>query len=144
MGQLVSNFKMDCKTFTLDSDIPLSGNEWTDSGISLTLPNAGMYLVNFNMAIVLTGNAVFDNRWVEGRLFNATANAVVAGTTGYLFVAENIAPNADYFIRTGLITAMLNITRSTVVKLQYAGHSLQGNILIDHTHSSYGYMMVGA
>lgn len=145
MGQLISNLKVDCRTFTLDADILLSGNTWTDTGMILTLPSAGVYVITFNVVIATAGGTHFDNRWVEGRLFNETTNSVVPGTNSYLFISENLAGNADYFIRTGNITTMMNITRPTVVKLQYAGHSLPATVIgIDHTHTSYGYMMVGA
>lgn len=142
MGQLFKNTKINHQTFALDSSINVSGfASWTNCGITLTLPNAGLYQIFFNLSTVLSDSSTFDNKWVEGRLYNTTNSSVVSGTTTYLLTAENLGPNADYFIRTSAINCIINVSSPTVLDLQVIDHSLNSGATISNTHSSYGYIM---
>ena len=143
MSGLTKKVKTLSNVYVPGSNINIGGlSDWTDTGLNVTLPQAGTYLVYYNITTTYSHSGTFDNHWVEGRIYNNTASAVVAGTRTYLIAIENLAPNGDYFPRTMQLQFVITVNAQTVLKLQAISHSLASGCIIDKDRTSYGYMSV--
>ncbi len=91
------------------------------TGASITLPVSGTYRVYYHLRSRLT----FDNRFLVGRLFNQTDNAVVPDTEVMtVFLNSGIAINE--FQGSGSMETVLAVTSSTIIRLEAKGNSATG------------------
>lgn len=124
---------------TIGTDV---GGGWLDNGLSMTLPQEGIYLIHGTFSVGHGDGSVFDNHWVLGRLFDVTNNAVVAGSQVYLLTATNLASNGDLFINTGAILVNYRITAPVEIHLQTSLHSISSSCSIEGASSNFGYVLL--
>jgi len=90
-------------------------DQWQDTGLSVTLPEAGDYVINMNAGGGLVTSADGSNG-VQGRLYNVTDDSVVPNSTGY-FVATNCTTSIAEFGQINL-EVPITVTSETVIRLE--------------------------
>lgn len=118
----------------------LGATEWYGfNTINFSLPGAGKYVLTVHLGIAISDATTFDNKWVEARLYDATAAAAVPGSEIFVNCVENLGPNGDFFPRSGTICVPYTVTEATTLRIQVRRHSVT-NIGLDATKTSYGYL----
>jgi hypothetical protein len=88
---------------------------WQDTGLSVTLPEAGDYIVNMNAGggVVTSADGV---NGMQGRLYNVTDSALVPNSTAY-FVAGNCVTGVSEFGQINL-EVPITVTGETTIRLE--------------------------
>lgn len=102
----------------------------------------GVYQVWFNLGGAYSHAGAFDNHWIEVRIYDDVADAVVAGTNRYLIPIENLAPNGDLFYRNCSINFTIRTTQDTTLRLQAISHSITTGAVIDKDHTNFGFVKI--
>ena len=108
----------------LGSSFSITGTAGTfqDTGLSITLPSAGTYLIIANIRGVLTGNAG-TAWWIESKLYNSTDAADVANSERMTIYANTAALGNQ---NTSILSAIVTVTAAKTIKL-YAARNGAGS-----------------
>lgn len=134
------------ENFNLGTSVNITSigtTNFTNSGVSLTLPSAGYYNIKFSIATMFSGSGseTFDNKYITGRLFDVTNNLVIENTETYLISLEQFVATGDFFPRQAYIDHYLSVSTSIEIALQVKSHSLSPfNAYIDSDRTNYGYI----
>ncbi|MFZ5856792.1 MAG: hypothetical protein ACOYZ6_08175 [Chloroflexota bacterium] len=99
----------------LASPFTISGaaGVYQDTGLSITLPSAGTYLINANVRSDLTGNAG-TSWWINAKLYNSTDSADVANSERMVVLTNTTGANQQL---TAPITVFVTVAASKTIKL---------------------------
>lgn len=122
-------------------DVTEFDETWDSVPFVLTLPGAGTYLINFTISIIHSGAGAFDNKWLEGRLYDNTGENVVPYSHIYLNPLENLGPNGDFWPRTAIISVLYVVTEESNIVLHISSHSM-ATFTIEGSKSSNGYLRI--
>jgi len=123
-------------------DISSAGGEgsWLDTGLNISLTEPGIYNLFWNIAIVLSEDAQFDNKWVNGRIVtDLDEEETQIGNACYMLAVENLAPNGDYFPRQTYVGTVVTVGEPATYKLQVYNHSISTGCAIEAAYTTYGY-----
>lgn len=113
----------------------------TDSGLGVTLPSSGTYLVSATVVSLMNCTATCGNSGTDlyAKLYNSTDSADVANSLSRVFDATNI-----YSERTFTIQNIVTVTASKTIKLYvqrgtgtYAAASIRANSSEGYTRMTY-------
>jgi len=110
-----------------------------NTGITISLPYAGTYMIYFSAVVQHSGAGAFDNRWVVGYLYDDTAAAYIPGGFAYLSTMENLSSNGDFWPRQGTIVVTYTTTTPRTIRLLTARHSVSANCAITNDFTHWGY-----
>jgi len=82
------NFYLPKSHVTMGADYTITAeNVWENTGLSISLPEPGDYLIKASIRARVVANTAIGNAWIKGRFYDATAAAVVTDSDRLIALA---------------------------------------------------------
>jgi hypothetical protein len=120
---------------------------WEDTGMSITLPSAGTYLVSFHVRTEGAASALTNPNIGAGallRLYNVTDAVVVADTIVFGMYTETVGGRGD--IRNVTISRVLSVNTAKTIRLEVDKPTTGGQVTwvgVAIAHTVINYIKIG-